>query len=257
MAPNHPIPDDEYDRDYTPPANAPVDFALPDQFVPIDADEPADLLADNAAHQFAPPAAPDALDQGAHEDGQPHNGVDGNHDDDEIDTTDDEDEEDDDKDDGENDDENMNNDDDDNEGHPARIEEDDEDDSPNDDSDDNGTNEDDDNDEGARDTRTADDGDDEGARDTGTAEQPQPRYNLRERTGATNKFKDAMDNPHDGKSYFPPTQLTQKGYSGHHKTHLREGNDTDDSQERHKKVRTGSRGRTSAGILTNGEPQRV
>ena len=24
-------------------------------------------------------------------------------------------------------------------------------------------------------------------------------------------FKSAMDNPHDGKSYFPPTQLTQKG----------------------------------------------
>jgi hypothetical protein len=207
--PNHPIPDDEYDHDYAQPANAQVDFALPDQFVPIDADEAADLLADNDVHQFAPPAAPAALDQGAHDDGQHfyNNDGEGNadnvdaafeiHDDDEVDSDDEGD-----------DDANANNDDDDNEGHPARIEEEDEDDdSPNDDSDDNG------NDEGARESATdEDDGDDEGAHDTGerrTAEQP--RYNLRERTGATHYFKDAMDNPHDGKSYFPPTQLTQKG----------------------------------------------
>ena len=36
-------------------------------------------------------------------------------------------------------------------------------------------------------------------------------YNLRERGTATNRFNNAMDNPHDGKSYFPPTQLTQQG----------------------------------------------
>ena len=37
------------------------------------------------------------------------------------------------------------------------------------------------------------------------------RYNLRERGEATARFNDAFDNPHDGKSYYPPTQLTQKG----------------------------------------------
>ena len=48
--PDHPIPDNEYDRDYAPPANAQDDIALPHQFAPIDADEAADLLADVEPH---------------------------------------------------------------------------------------------------------------------------------------------------------------------------------------------------------------
>jgi hypothetical protein len=170
--PDHPIPDVEYDRDYAPPANAQVDVALPDQVVPIDADEAADLLADNADHHFDPLAAPAALDQGAHEDGQHfyNNDGEGNadnvdaafeiHDDDEVDNDDDEDDDEHANDNADDDQPQQNDDEDNNEGHPVRIEEDEEDDdSPNNDSDDNG------NDEGARESATDDD--DEGAHGTG------------------------------------------------------------------------------------------
>ncbi|KAI2497083.1 Reverse transcriptase (RNA-dependent DNA polymerase) [Fragilaria crotonensis] len=34
-------------------------------------------------------------------------------------------------------------------------------------------------------------------------------YNLRERRGNTNAFRNALDNPYNSKSYFPPTQLHQ------------------------------------------------
>ena len=37
-------------------------------------------------------------------------------------------------------------------------------------------------------------------------------YNLRERGPTHVRLQDAMDNPHNGKSYFPPTQLLQHGY---------------------------------------------
>ena len=63
--PDHPIPDDEYDHDFTPRANAQADVALPTQFDPIDPAEAADLLADLDNHHIAPHAAPDVLDQGA------------------------------------------------------------------------------------------------------------------------------------------------------------------------------------------------
>ena len=36
-------------------------------------------------------------------------------------------------------------------------------------------------------------------------------YNLRPRVGANNQFKEAMDDPHSSKSYFPPMQLVQQG----------------------------------------------
>ena len=65
----------------------------------------------------------------------------------------------------------------------------------------------DDSDEGARNDSN------EGAHDAPETEQgatAQSRYNLRERTAVMSDFKTAMDNPHDGQSYFPPTQLTQR-----------------------------------------------
>ena len=37
------------------------------------------------------------------------------------------------------------------------------------------------------------------------------RYNLRERGATRGRFNDAIDKKHDGRSYFPPTQLTQRG----------------------------------------------
>ena len=88
----------------------------------------------------------------------------------------------------------------------------------NDDSDDEGAHEgteDDENggDEGADERDISDDdSDDDEAPDTDDQRATdQPRYGLRERTGTARNFKDAMDDPHDGKSYFPPTQLTQAG----------------------------------------------
>ena len=40
--------------------------------------------------------------------------------------------------------------------------------------------------------------------------EPPPAYNLRPRAPAQPNFKNAMDAPHDSKSYYPPTQLLQK-----------------------------------------------
>jgi hypothetical protein len=55
---------------------------------------------------------------------------------------------------------------------------------------------------------------DEGAPMDGAGESPHAQpYNLRQRLPPTNAFKHAMDTPHNSKSYFPPTQLLQRGLS--------------------------------------------
>jgi hypothetical protein len=46
----------------------------------------------------------------------------------------------------------------------------------------------------------------------GAATQMAP-YNLRPRNSTSDAFKQAIDTPHDGKSYFAPRQFTQKGYT--------------------------------------------
>jgi hypothetical protein len=43
--PHHPICNDKYNRNYTPPANMQDDLDLPHQFAPINADKATDLLA--------------------------------------------------------------------------------------------------------------------------------------------------------------------------------------------------------------------
>lgn len=67
--PDHPIDDDEYDRDYSQdPAreDAADDSLAPADYDPLDPDELADLHADAADPEPAPLAAPAPADQGAH-----------------------------------------------------------------------------------------------------------------------------------------------------------------------------------------------
>jgi len=56
-------------------------------------------------------------------------------------------------------------------------------------------------------TRFEDDDDDD------QEQEHAPGYNLRARKGKTNAFKEAMDNPHNSQSYYPPKQFLQKGGS--------------------------------------------
>ncbi|KAI2490511.1 Reverse transcriptase (RNA-dependent DNA polymerase) [Fragilaria crotonensis] len=63
--PDHPVPDDEYDRDYVRPARVPTDPPLAaGDFSSVDASELADLHADAAAHDVPPPVLT-VPDQGA------------------------------------------------------------------------------------------------------------------------------------------------------------------------------------------------
>ena len=65
-------------------------------------------------------------------------------------------------------------------------------------------------DQGANlDEERANPNDDEADHDDGQ-EQPTHAYNLRQRGQGGTNFRQAIDQPHDGKSYFPPTQLTQR-----------------------------------------------
>jgi hypothetical protein len=82
---------------------------------------------------------------------------------------------------------------------PADTMEDEEDDTPNANDDD----------EGVNDVINYDDDDDEPAREEDAVNMPDRPYNLRARKDKHGGFNDAMDNPHDGKSFYPPTQLTQ------------------------------------------------
>lgn len=115
-----------------------------------------------------------------------------------------------------------NGDDDDGHGPPAIIENDD------DDDDYNNANDDDDyedqganheahhyENQGANDERSQEGGHDEVSNSGGDDDadnEESPRYYLRERKPAGSSFKHAMDQPHGSKSYFPPTQLTQRGF---------------------------------------------
>ncbi|KAI2493025.1 hypothetical protein MHU86_21526 [Fragilaria crotonensis] len=62
--PDHPVPDDEYDRDYVRPARVPTDPLAAGDFSSVDASELADLHADTAAHDVPPPVLT-VPDQGA------------------------------------------------------------------------------------------------------------------------------------------------------------------------------------------------
>ena len=196
--PDQPIDDDEYDLDFVPPVDAVDDFAAHD-FEPIDADELADLLADDT-HQ-APPdfddgAAPaifhaaHAAHEGAYEDPiVPH--VDGDVLALEVDA-------------GAQDEQNEDAFD---EGAP-----------------DEGAQAEDVLDEGAQEEEQEEEVLDEEVLDDGAQEENEVAqgaidrddriehpYHLRQRGGRANRanFQTAMDTPHDGKSYYPPRQLVQ------------------------------------------------
>ncbi|KAI2512761.1 Reverse transcriptase (RNA-dependent DNA polymerase) [Fragilaria crotonensis] len=218
--PDQPIDDSEYDRDYVPPADtaAPHVFDA-DDYDDIDVDEINDLLADNP---YAPLA--DAADQGAEDDNEESDDDYSSNDPNDGGAAYDFDESDDD--DG-------------NDNVPNDAHDDDVDNVPNDGAqqaaEDEGAKRDEDEgaqrdeheegaqpyatdeDEGAQPYETENADEDEGAQQHATedavlhdaTERP---YNLRQRLPANknNTFKQAMDTPHDGKSYFPPTQLLQQ-----------------------------------------------
>jgi hypothetical protein len=213
--PDHPIDDSEYDRDFRPRANAATDIFEPHAYDDIDIDELNDLLAD-AAVPVVPPAPP-ALDvQGAiHDNDAEDEEPPDNHEQPLLEITDDE---------HENELETI---------YESEHEQEDEDDAP----------------EigalavpeiGAQNDQEIgahiDDVTHEGnAIVFGAQEEPQPpRYNLRGRALATNelvareaartprynlrdqrsqpdRLRDAMDDPHDSKSYHAPVQLMQQG----------------------------------------------
>ena len=211
---NQPIDNDEYDRLYELPHHVAPDLLPADELIPIDAQELHDLHIDAVDHHLLidPAAAPVALAQGAHEDEQQqqqHNPWIFEHkppvppvliDEDEYDEHDEayieeyneehEDEHIEDK-------------------HIDEYNEEHEDEHENEHEHEGAEN------EGAHDTNNHEH---EGAKNEGApnannndheTEEPS-RYNLRERgMGHSTRFRDAMDNPHDGKSYYPPTQLMQ------------------------------------------------
>ncbi|KAI2508903.1 Reverse transcriptase (RNA-dependent DNA polymerase) [Fragilaria crotonensis] len=199
--PDQPIDDSEYDLDYAPPA---ADAAAPhifdaDDYDAIDNDEVTDLLADNP---YAPLA--DAADQGAEDD-------------------------DDESDDDSDDDHNHGHEGAGGAGHDYESEDEgaqDEDvidhvvaagDDTGDHAADDGEAEDEhEEDEGAQRAEEDDEGAQRAEEDAvlndateGGAATERP-YNLRQRLPAASTFKQTMDTPHDGKSYFPPTQLLQQ-----------------------------------------------
>ncbi|KAI2510045.1 Reverse transcriptase (RNA-dependent DNA polymerase) [Fragilaria crotonensis] len=51
------------------------------------------------------------------------------------------------------------------------------------------------------------------AANQGAPTEAAPHYNLRPRVSTPNVFQAAIDAPHNGKSYFPPRQLTQSGFT--------------------------------------------
>jgi hypothetical protein len=201
--PDHPIDDSEYDRTYNLPRNLPVDGFVPADYDPIDDDEAADLLHDAAEHDLIiePAAERAALAQGmrADEDVNPHHAQpaivadnDDNEDatgkganDDNEDATDE----------GANDEYEAAG----NEGahDDNAVYEDEEDDAINEGPHDNEENDDDVANAGQEHARA----EDEPINETTNDNRP---YNLRHRGAPTARFNEAMDNPHDGKSYYPP-----------------------------------------------------
>ncbi|KAI2509414.1 Reverse transcriptase (RNA-dependent DNA polymerase) [Fragilaria crotonensis] len=186
--PDHPIDDTEYDVDYALPTVVPADdpFDALD-YDPIDLHELDDLYAPVDAPLFDGPAVPD---QGAND---AADSTDNEDDEDDVVPFDDEDDIDPFDDDSE---------------HPAGS------------LDENPTAEaelfaEDEAEHlaNANAPEPAEDGQDEGAdHDTGAdhADERVPPYYLRPRTVTRGTFKDAIDAPHGGQSYYPPTQLLQK-----------------------------------------------
>jgi Reverse transcriptase (RNA-dependent DNA polymerase) len=226
--PDHPIDDSEYDRDYVLPRHQPADVPIPDAALdPVDADELGALLADAAAHDLllrdpvddyvpldqgandadmiaAAAANPWIFEHGEHgaeaaivemDDGDDdENNNDANENDNDANDASDDDEDEHGADFDNNDDGNDDADGDDNQGAPnegARNAEN----APNQGAPNEGAPNDDDDDESETE-ELADDG---------------PAYHLRARGPTQVRFQDAMDYPHDGKSYYPPTQLLQQG----------------------------------------------
>ena len=207
--PDQPIDDSEYDSDYQPPNAAPVDDVLaPPDYDPIDADELADLSDDDLGVQAEPALAPQGALIVDDEDHDDHDNAD------KVD----EDEGDDDND-AEDEDNSNDGDDDDANGNIAEI-------GDSDDEGDNGIN---DTDERIfREDEVDDDAMGEpvdNVVDDGTSAQSRERaehmvgreeivphavtmpapYNLRERKRPTTvRFNDAIDTPHNAKSYLPP-----------------------------------------------------
>ena len=210
--PDHPIDDSEYDRTYNLPRNLPVDGFVPADYDPIDDDEAADLLHDAAEHDLIiePAAERAALAQGvrADEDVNPHHAqpaIVADNDDNEDATGK-----------GANDDATDEGANDDNEGATDEgandeyeaagnegahddnaVYEDEEDDAFNEGPHDNEENDDDVANAGQEHARA----EDEPINETTNDNRP---YNLRHRGAPTARFNEAMDNPHDGKSYYPP-----------------------------------------------------
>lgn len=194
--PDHPVDDDEYDRDYVVPADDAAADAADDALLPVgyfDAIHPAELadLAAAAGPPDAPPLAPAMADQGANV--HQHNDIvddadsnfssdydyhdPGNHPTNDVDSFVDGSVNDDYEEEQQDDDENHINDDDEDQQPDAEPE--------------NGTNQ-------------------------GAQGAPPHRYSLRNRTDtATTRFRAAMDLPFSNKSYFPPTQFLYKEIAKH------------------------------------------
>ena len=221
--PNQPIDDSEYDRDYTPPAPETDNTLTEHDFDPIDNDELDDLIAD--APLIDP--ATHSLDQGAAEEHPQQNDDENEEADDDDDQLADDDQENETAHNDQNNEENANQD---YEDYGAFV------DGDNDDNDapayddeelcgNNNDNDDHENDVSAHDNQGLhghnddDDGDmregelgsdtQDGNESYGGGAGAQPYYNLRTRNTRNDTFKQAMDNPHNGKSYFPPTHLLQ------------------------------------------------
>jgi hypothetical protein len=226
--PDHTIDESEYDRDYVPPHHDPADILDHAGFDPVDADETTDLFQDAAAHDLfiAPADAHAALGPGAREAVEQHqadpwlfdNNNDEHNEDTDLDVNDDNEGHDNDQDVGDEPDIGAN-------ANAPNEQNDDgaDDNAPNDDgADDNAPNEqnDDEADEANNDDAPnfADEVNNEANEDTTThdgegtnASNVDRLYNLRERRTAHARFNEAMDNPHNNKSYYPPTQLIQRG----------------------------------------------
>ena len=210
--PDQPIDESEYDIDFRPPAE-PADFFDVAAYDPVDADELADLLDDAAPPPYHPADPIDAHHfNNDHLAGADAQGAilvaddDDEDDDNDNNVADDDDDGDDDDEDDDNNNNNNNNGDD--------FTHDDDTDAGND-GDDNNAEEGapDDAERGAPDNNAeegAPDDEDAAEDDDNAPGQGAHTYNLRARTtNPGNQFKQAMDEPHDSKSYYPPVQLLQ------------------------------------------------
>ncbi|KAI2505105.1 Reverse transcriptase (RNA-dependent DNA polymerase) [Fragilaria crotonensis] len=187
--PDHPIDDTEYDRDYAPSTVGPTDVFDAAEYDPIEPDE-LDVLG--APHDDPDPF-PDP-DQGAAGGDDDDDNVLGNSDEETFDAFDNNGEDDDPPDD-----------DDDHNGYVTNYDHTEEAQAP------GGVDRQEITNQGADANRQAQGADGHQAQGADGREAAQTAYyNLRPRAPAHQGFKDAMDMPHDGKSYYPPMQLLQQ-----------------------------------------------